>query len=134
MSDKVDAVIVGSGAGGATVALELARAGARVVVLEKGRALRKEELVHDEIRMCRRNFFIPYPKDEPHVLRYGEAGHPTRSNEGWTSNVVGGGTVHMSGYFMRMKPIDFRLRSALGPIQGATVADWPISYGELEPY
>ncbi len=134
MNEKVDAVVVGSGAGGGPVALELARAGARVVVLEKGRALRTEELVHDEIRMCRRNFFIPYPKDEPHVLRYGEAGRPTRSNEAWTSNVVGGGTVHMSGYFMRMKPVDFRLRSALGPIEGAALADWPISYADLEPY
>jgi choline dehydrogenase-like flavoprotein len=130
----VDAVIVGSGAGGSPVAFELARAGAKVVVLEKGRALRDEELVHDEIQMCRRNFFIPYPRDEPHVLRYGEGGRPTRSNEAWTSNVVGGGTVHMSAYFMRMKPIDFRLKSTLGKIEGANLADWPIQYSDLEPF
>ena len=132
--DAADAVVIGSGAGGGPVALELARAGVKVVVLEKGRALRNEELVHDEIRMCRRNFFIPYPKDEPHVLRYGESGAPVRSNEAWTSNVVGGGTVHMSAYFMRLKPVDFRLRSSLGKVLGSTLADWPISYDQLEPY
>ena len=132
--DAADAVVIGSGAGGGPVALELARAGVKVVVLEKGRALRNEELVHDEIRMCRRNFFIPYPKDEPHVLRYGESGAPVRSNEAWTSNVVGGGTVHMSAYFMRLKPVDFRLRSSLGKVEGSTLADWPISYDQLEPY
>src|SRR5262245_49120746 len=59
--EVTDVVVVGSGAGGSPVALELARAGARVVVLEKGRQVRPEELIHDEISMVRRNFFVPYP-------------------------------------------------------------------------
>ncbi len=40
----------------------------------------------------------------------------------------------MSGFFHRLKPVDFRLRSEFGPIRGANVADWPISYDDLEPY
>ncbi len=132
--DPVDVVIVGSGAGGSPVAFELTRAGIKTVVLEKGRALADSDLDHDEIKMCRRNFFIPYPHQEPHTMRFGESGHSSRTNEGWTSNVVGGGTVHMSGYFMRMHPVDFRLRTTLGKVSGANISDWPIAYNDLEPY
>jgi len=33
-----------------------------------------------------------------------------------------------------MKPKDFRLLSEYGPIEGANIVDWPITYEELEPY
>jgi choline dehydrogenase-like flavoprotein len=131
--ESVDVVVIGSGAGGSPVAAVLARAGARVIVLEKGRHLRPEEKVHDEIRVCRRNMFVPYVADEPHTLRHGE-GVARRTAEGWTANVVGGATVHFSGYFFRMHPVDMRLRTALGKVSGTTLVDWPISYEELEPY
>jgi choline dehydrogenase-like flavoprotein len=134
MDESVDVVIVGSGAGGAPVALELARAGAKVLVLEKGRALNPEEMIHDEISVCRRNMFVPYVRDEPHTLRVGHNAKAERTAEGWTANVVGGATVHFSGYFFRMHPVDMRLRSTLGAIKGTTVADWPITYDDLEPY
>src|SRR5215470_18914387 len=134
MADSVDVVIVGSGAGGAPVAFELARAGAQVVVLEKGRALGPEDLVHDEIRVCRRNLFVPFVHDEPHTIRVGHAQVGERTAEGWTANVVGGATVHYSGYFFRMHPVDMQLRTTLGAIDGAAIADWPIGYDDLEPH
>lgn len=132
--DAVDVVIVGSGAGGSPMALELGRAGFKVVVLEKGPWYKKEEFVHDEILNSRRNFFMPLPWDEPHLWRAGPDKPYSRTNEAWTANCVGGGTVHMSGYFYRLKPIDFRLKSEIGPIKGSNITDWPITYDELAPF
>jgi choline dehydrogenase-like flavoprotein len=116
------------------MALELGRAGFKVVVLEKGAHYKKEEFVHDEILNSRRNFFMPFPWDEPHLVRYGPNQKFERSISGWTANCVGGGTVHMSGFFYRLKPVDFRFRSEIGPIAGAEIADWPITYRDLEPF
>nr|WP_255672243.1 GMC family oxidoreductase [Corallococcus sp. AS-1-6] len=131
---SVDVCIVGSGAGGAPLALELGRAGFKVVVLEKGRHYQPRDFVHDEILNSRRNFFMPLPWEEPHLVRQGARARYERSNAAWTANCVGGGTVHMSGFFYRLKPVDFRLRSTLGAVPGTTVADWPISYEELAPF
>jgi len=133
-AEPVDVVVVGSGAGGAPVAHEAAAAGLKVVVLEKGRRYRDDELDHDEIRMCRRNFFVPFVADEPHTLRHGAEAAATRTTEGWVANVVGGGTVHMAGYFHRLHPVDFHLGKALGRVPGASLADWPIDYADLEPF
>lgn len=133
-NDMVDVCIVGSGAGGAPLALELGKAGFKVVVLEKGAWYRQDEFVHDEILNSRRNFFMPLPWDEPHLWRLGPDQPFTRSNEAWTANCVGGGTVHMSGYFYRLKPVDFRQKTELGAPKGSNVVDWPISYAELAPY
>src|SRR5262249_8258976 len=120
--------------GGAPMALVLARAGFKVVLLEKGGHYKKEDFVHDEILMSRRNFFMPLPWEEPHLVRRGESAKYERTNSAWTANCVGGGTVHMSGYFYRLKPVDFRLRSELGAIPGANLVDWPIRYEDLAPY
>ncbi|RKH15158.1 MULTISPECIES: GMC family oxidoreductase [unclassified Corallococcus] len=130
----VDVCIIGSGAGGAPLALELGRAGFKVVVLEKGRHYQPKDFVHDEILNSRRNFFMPLPWEEPHLVRHGAKARYERSNVAWTANCVGGGTVHMSGFFYRLKPVDFRLRSTLGAVPGTTVADWPISYEDLAPF
>lgn len=117
---EVDVVIVGSGAGGAPAALELARAGAKVLVLEKGPRHGPKDFLHDEIAMCRRDFFTPFPEDDPHTLQRSESEPPIKTNAGWISRCVGGGTVHMSGFFLRFHEEDFD--------------GWPIAYSDLAPF
>jgi len=135
-----DAVIVGSGAGGGAVAWRLAMAGKRVLVLEKGPWFTEADFTKDELACCRRSVYTPDLRDEQHVIeeRDGRAWSATPTAESgwdfWNGNVVGGSSNFMSGFFHRLKPVDFRLRSEFGPIKGANVVDWPIGYDELEPY
>ena len=138
---QYDNCIVGSGAGGAPVAYELARAGYSVLVLEKGPYLTEKDFTKDEIAVSRRSIYTPRLKDEQHVIETyrgdGTVKKVTSEESGWNfwnGSMVGGSSNLMSGYFHRMKPVDFRLRSAFGSISGANVEDWPITYDDLEPY
>jgi len=137
---KYDVCIIGSGAGAGPVAYELSLAGFKVLVLEKGGFYQKEDFFKDEVGVCRRSTFTPRLDLEQHVIEEFEdnewTGTPTSQSgwDFWNGNIVGGSSNFMSGYFHRMKPHDFRLKSEYGEIKGANIVDWPISYSELEPY
>ncbi|MGF1509414.1 MAG: GMC family oxidoreductase [Myxococcota bacterium] len=131
--ETVDVCVVGSGAGGGPVAHALAAAGASVVVLEKGPWYKASDFNHDEIENARRDMWVPLVEDEPH-LESVDGGPFRKTNNGWIAHCVGGGTVHMSGYFYRLHPEDFALAERYGSVEGANLADWPIRYGDLAPY
>ena len=138
---EFDVCIVGSGAGAGPVIYELSKAGYKVVVLEKGPWYRTKDFTKDELVATRRSVYTPSLKDEPQVIEsLDEEGKWTAQsnyetgNDFWNGNCVGGSSNFMSGYFSRLKPVDFKLLSTYGPIKGANIADWPITYEELEPY
>lgn len=171
MRDHFDVVVVGSGAGGAPIAYELARAGRSVLVLEKGPLLRTQDEIRpgslsdfkrDEMFNAGPERVITVPgmantgasfyashvepdlNDEPHIFSDLSGSQPKVTVEGYTAQVVGGGTQLYGAVSLRFAPDDFRLRSfneARGrPLQNAPgdtlvhVRDWPLGYDVLEPY
>jgi choline dehydrogenase-like flavoprotein len=135
-----DVCIVGSGAGAGPVAYELCQAGYKVVILEKGPWIKREQMFKDEIAICRRSTFTPRLDKEQHVIEEQIEGKwqatPTTKSgrDFWNGSMVGGSSNLMSGYFHRMKPKDFKLLSSYGAIEGANIVDWCISYEEMEPF
>ena len=135
-----DICIIGSGAGASAVAYELSQAGAKVCVLEKGGAYSEKDFSKDELAVVRRDIYTPKLKDEYHIIEEKIEGKwykfPTYETgwSFWNGNILGGSSNFMSGFFYRLKPKDFRLKSEFGAVKGANVEDWPISYEELEPY
>ena len=141
MDHDFDVCVIGSGAGAGPVVLTLAEAGYSVLVLEKGPWWTEQDFYKDELACCRRSVYTPELTDEQHVIEdldsEGDWVGEATSDSGWdfwNGNCVGGSSNFMSGFFYRLKPEDFRLLSEFGPLAGANIADWPISYEELEPW
>ncbi|WP_457745140.1 GMC family oxidoreductase [Sulfurimonas sp.] len=137
----VDVCIIGSGAGASPIAYELSNAGFSVVVLEKGKEYKEEDFNKDELAVCRRDMFTPPLNEQKHIINEYKADGTFTRYDGeeanwnfWNGSMVGGSSNLMSGYFHRLKPNDFKLKSVYGKIEGANIVDWPISYEDLEPY
>src|SRR6201993_3768135 len=139
---KTDVVIVGVGAAGGILAAELAKSGMKVIGLERGPRLKTADFEpHDELRYFQRQDLRPAPKRQPVTWRPNDKAraHPlTVLNYG---NQAGGGTVHYGTLSWRMHEDDFRARShsierygAAAIPEDSSLADWPVTYAELEPY
>ncbi len=138
------AVVIGSGAGGSFAAMVLAQAGWQVVVFEKGpnffTNLAGEGPIgtlfsNDDLKMNVRYFAGPDPLAFPRAWRpVGTAAVQYTGSVDDLPQLVGGGTVHWDAKVPRFWDIDFQQLSALGPVPGADVADWPFTYADIAPY
>src|SRR5271168_3011834 len=130
LNDSSVVVIVGSGAGGGTLASELAKKGISVVVLEAGRRMEIGDFKNDEIAM-----FGAFTWLDPRTASgswYVAKSSPDLP--AWTCKLVGGTTVHWGACALRFQEHEFKTRTRYGPIAGANLADWPIDLNELAPY
>ena len=130
---RADVCIIGAGASGAAAAKVLCEAGVNVVGLERGPWRTRDTFGGDELANINRYNLWPDPLLNPRTTR-GSARKKPRVELCPVPQTVGGGTVHWQGWLPRFTPEDFRLRTVAGEVKGASLADWPISYDELEPY
>ena len=119
-TDIVDAVVIGTGAGGAPLLARLASAGLSVVALEAGRNSTPEEFPADEIAAAG----IYWLNER---LSAGETPNVFGANNSGMG--VGGSTLHWGAFCPRADPRDLQIRTEFG-----LSADWPIAYDELVPF
>jgi choline dehydrogenase-like flavoprotein len=132
--ERTEVCIIGAGASGATVAKVFTESGVNVVALERGPWRKPETFGGDELANAHRYNLWPDPILNPRTFR------ATSDDEAKVElfcpvpQMVGGGTVHWTGWLPRMTENEFRQKTIHGEVEGASLADWPISYEELEPY
>ena len=118
---SADVVVIGSGMGGGTAALALARRGVDVLILERG-----ERLPREPENWSARAVFLD------HRYRPAERWHDGSGAEfsPGVHYVVGGNTKVYGASLPRLREQDF---TALEHREGVSPA-WPFSYADLEPY
>lgn len=121
MSQTYDLIIIGSGAGGATLAQRLAPTGKSILILERG-----EHLPREAENWNPKEVFIRqrYRTKEQWLDKHG---HPFTPN---THYWVGGNTTFYGAALMRMRERDFTEVQHAGGISPA----WPISLTDMAPY
>lgn len=165
-----DVIVIGSGAGGAPIAHELARRQKSVLVLEKGPLFlsqsqatdglsdfkrdelyaygAEKRLTHPQVENRQAAFFSshvePDINDEPHIYR-DQNGKDRATIEGYTAQVIGGGTQIYGGVSLRFTERDLMLQTfnagrtdmagtdPAGDVE-REARDWPLPYAELEKY
>lgn len=142
MANKhVNAIVVGSGAGGGVVAKELSVAGMSVVLFERGGWAKYDD--HDQDELFSQRTTVLGNAYGPDNIRYkrvrmwseGEKTIVLPNEGGYGNNAacVGSGTVSYGAMAWRFMPEDFKMKSTYGHVEGTTLEDWPISYEDLEP-
>ncbi|HKO16904.1 MAG TPA: GMC family oxidoreductase [Gemmatimonadaceae bacterium] len=135
-----DVCIVGSGAGGGMAAYVLARAGARVALLEAG----PEWYASRDTKMFVPSYASPRRGAATKTRPFGEfdacdggweiEGEPYTVAQGskflwWRARMLGGRTNHWGRISLRFGPDDFK-----GKTKDGLGDDWPIGYDDVAPY
>ena len=121
MTDRYDVIIVGSGAGGGTLAHTLAPSGRKILLLERGNFLPREMANWDPGAV-----FVDGKYISPDTW-YDPDGTPFQPQVHY---FVGGATKMYGAALYRLRPADF---GEIAYSDGLSPA-WPVSYADLEPF
>lgn len=116
-----DVIIIGTGAGGGTLASKLAPTGKKILLLERGGYVPREK---ENWSSAAVNLEGRYQTKETWRDKDGKELHPH------TNYYVGGNTKFYGAALFRLRREDFGEVRHHGGVSPA----WPISYGDLEPY
>jgi len=130
LKDDGVVVVIGSGAGGGTLAHELTRRGMKVVLLEAGK---RESLAsfsqEPGAAFAQLTWLDPRTSSGTWAVAKNSPEMPA-----WLAKTVGGTTTHWSGVTPRLCDWETQARSTYGQIADASLIDWPIPYSELASY
>ena len=130
LDDSSVVVVIGSGAGGGTLARELCTRGIRVVLLEAGRQVEAAEFRNDDFFAFGQLSWL-----DPRTSSGGsEITKLSPAMPAWTVKAVGGSTVHWGALAYRMQAHEFAARTLYGNVAGAALADWPLTLETLDPW
>ncbi len=116
-----DVIIIGSGAGGGTLAHKLAHAGKQILILERGDFMPLSEQNRTNVDVFKRE---RYHAPEQWYDQVGEPFSPQ------TNYAIGGNTKIYGATLMRMRSRDFEAV----PCQQGLSPQWELSYADFEPY
>ena len=116
-----DLIIIGTGAGGGTLAYRLAPTGKKILILERGTYLPREKANWDTVEVVQKD---RYHTNEVWYDKQGHAIHPG------TGYYVGGNTKVYGGALFRWREQDFNQVIHKGGIS----PEWPLKYADFEPY
>jgi len=130
LKDDSVVVVIGSGAGGGTLANELCQKGVKVVLLEAGKRYEIEDFVNNEWEAFGMlSWNDPRTSSGSWRVAKDFPGLPA-----WICKTVGGSTVHWAGAALRFQEHEFKARTTYGDVKGASLLDWPLTLDELAPY
>ncbi len=143
---KVDVVTVGLGWTGGIIAAECAKAGLKVIGLERGQERGTEDFskVHDEYRYAIRYELMQNLAKETITFRNNRKmpALPMRQMGSFLlGEGLGGSGTHWNGQTWRFLPYDFQIKTMTDKKYGPNklsedyiLQDWGLTYDQLEPY
>ena len=130
MTDDSVVVVIGTGAGGGTLANELAQKGIRVVALEAGARHLPQDFLNDEWA----SFGQLAWTDMRTTSGDWRVARDFSNLPAWIVKAVGGTTTHWAGASLRFQDHEWKSATNYGGVEGASLLDWPIDGAEMAPW